>query len=69
MAQHFYSKTVLEVVKSMKKLLLLSSYFLLILFISSCSDDSDINEPFENDPYYGDSYDGGDLGDPGYKEE
>ena len=57
----------------MKELLKLSSYFLLILFISSCSDDSHMNEPFENDPYYGDSYDGGDpgapgIGDPGYND-
>ena len=58
----------------MKKLLLLSSYFLLGLFLSSCSDESDLNESFENDPYYGDSFDGGDpgapgIGDPGYKDE
>ena len=43
------------------------------LFLSSCSDESDLNESFENDPYYGDSFDGGDpgapgIGDPGYKD-
>jgi len=47
--------------------------FLIMIFLSiftvACSNESNLNEDFENDPYYGDSNDGGDPGVPGVGEQ